>query len=189
MNVVDVLVGVTVALAGLRAFFRGFVAQALVLVSILAGLVTAYWCSELLRQWWGRGGEHSLLALRILISAIAALVVFGIFQLAAERAGQAANESLLGPVNRVAGLAVGIVTGLAASSLVLLLLVSTPLPKPVRSAVHASWSAPRLFQAGERVARLGEPLIPGSGRLARSFRRAREEKILEKAREAESPGE
>jgi uncharacterized membrane protein required for colicin V production len=172
LNVVDVGVGVAVAWFALRAFFRGFLTQALVLLSVAAGLLAAFGCHEFLEQWWGRGGGMTLLALRFLISLTAGILAFGLLQWAAERVGERVHASLLGPVNRAAGLVLGAITGLLVSALGLLLLVSAPVPSPVRKAVHESWSAHRLFRTGEQMAWASASVVPGSRWLARSFRQA-----------------
>jgi len=177
VNLIDVLVGVAIVWFTARAFFRGFLTQVLVVASVVVGLVTAFGCHEWLRQWWGRGGDAHFLALPFVVAPVAGLVVFGVFQILAERWGRAANASLLGPVNRGAGLVLGLATGLAISALRLLLLVSAPFPKPVATAVHASWSGPRLLRGGRDLSRRTVGIVPGSAWWARAFRRASKESV------------
>jgi membrane protein required for colicin V production len=172
MNLVDVVVAVIVAWSALRGAYRGFVTQTIVVASIVAGAVVAFAVYGYSHTWWGRGGEFTLLALRFLVSLTAGLLVFGLLQVAAERIGRRANESVLGPLNRTGGLVLGLVWGIALAAFTLLLSVSVPLPRPVRHAVHASWSAPRLFRLGEEVAWMGAPGVPGSRWLAEGFHAA-----------------
>jgi uncharacterized membrane protein required for colicin V production len=176
MNVVDVLVAITVAWSAWRGFARGLLTQACVVVAIAAGFAIALWCFAALAHGWGRGGREIPLALRFGVALFTGLLTFGLLQLAAERLGQKVNESIIGPFNRVGGLLLGTITGLSLATLLLLVAVSAPLPGSwpgkIRGVTVLSWSAPRLFAYGERVASEADPYLPGGGALVRAFGKA-----------------
>lgn len=174
MNWVDVLVAVSVIWSGLRGYFRGFWTQFVIAASVVLGLLAALWSYAYLATWWGRGSGITPLALRFLGSIVAGVLVFGLLQVLAERTGPRVNESILGPVNRAFGLALGLLGGLVACALVLLALVLPPLPRPLRHAVRVSWCAPRLFALGERGARALTGVVPGAAVLGGAFERADE---------------
>ena len=172
MNWIDVLVAVSVIWSGLRGYFRGFWTQFVIAASVVLGLLAALWSHAFLATVWGRGSGFTPLALRFLGSVVIGVLVFGLLQVLAERTGPRVNESFLGPVNRACGLAVGLLGGIAASSLVLLVLVLAPLPRTLRHAVRVSWCAPRLFALGEEGARAVSGRVPGAAALATAFERA-----------------
>ena len=172
MNWVDVLVAVSVIWSGLRGYFRGFWTQLVIAASVVLGLLAALWCHAFLATWWGRGSGFTPLALRFLGSIVAGVLVFGLLQVLAERTGPRVNESILGPVNRAFGLALGLAGGLAACALVLLALVQPPLPRTLRHAVRVSWCAPHLFRTAAEGARALTGVVPGAGTLRGAFERA-----------------
>jgi len=172
VNWVDLLVAVSVIWSGLRGYFRGFWTQFVIATSVVLGLLAALWSHAFLATVWGRGSGVTPLALRFLGSIVVGVFVFGLLQVFAERTGPRVNESFLGPVNRACGLAVGLLGGILASSLVLLVLVLAPLPRPLHRAVRVSWCAPRLFALGNEATRALSGKVPGAAMLASAFERA-----------------
>ena len=117
----DIMVLVSIAVAGGFGAMRGFVVEVFSLAAWIAGIVAVKLfhgtATEMLVTPVGTTGGASLLALA-LVFGIAFLAV----RLTGNRLGASARGSLLGPFDRVLGLGFGMVKGLLAATLAFLLM-------------------------------------------------------------------
>lgn len=117
----DIMVLVSMAVAGGFGFVRGFVTEVFLLAAWIAGIVAVRMfhapMSDLLVGPVGTIAGASLLAVVIVFG-----VVFLAVRVAGSRLGQSTRGSLLGPFDRVLGLGFGLVKGLIAATLAFLMM-------------------------------------------------------------------
>lgn len=118
----DIMVLVSMAVAGGFGIMRGFVAEVFLLAAWVAGIVAVKMfyapMTDVLTGPVGTVAGASLLAVAITFG-----VVFLAVRVTGNRLGQSTRGSLLGPFDRVLGLGFGMVKGLLAATLAFLLMI------------------------------------------------------------------
>ncbi len=117
----DMMVVVSLAVAGGFGAMRGFVAEVFSLAAWITGFVAVKLFHGTAADWLtapvGSAGGASILATTLVFGA-----AFLAVRLAGKRLGNAMLGSLLGPFDRVLGLGFGMIKGLLASTLAFLLM-------------------------------------------------------------------
>ncbi len=117
----DIMVLVSIAVAGGFGAMRGFVVEVFSLAAWIAGIVAVKlfhgMVTEMLVTPVGTTGGASLLALALVFG-----VTFLAVRLTGNRLGASARGSTLGPFDRVLGIGFGMVKGLLAATLAFLLM-------------------------------------------------------------------
>ena len=120
MTALDIMVALSLGIAGFYGFTRGFTREIFSLAAWVAGVaaVKLFYAptSALLAAPVGNIGGAAVLAVALCFG-----VAFVFTRLIGQRLGQAAKASLLGPVDRVLGLGFGLFKGLLAATLAFLI--------------------------------------------------------------------
>ena len=117
----DMMVLVSLAVAGMFGAVRGFVAEIFSLAAWIAAVIAVKMfhgnATDLLAARVGTQGGASILAIALVFG-----LVFLVVRLIGNRIGKSARDSVLGPVDRALGLGFGMLKGLLAATLAFLLM-------------------------------------------------------------------
>ena len=156
--------------SGVTGFARGTVRQ----VASLVGFIVGLWCAAWISQWVGshwQGARPAVvfLALRWLIALLGGLAVAALFAWLGEQVSALVKATPLGFLDRLGGLLIGAVSGLAVAAVVLVMILLWRWPEPAaKTAEHARLKAPVLAGA-RRLCDAGHGVIPGSAWLSRQL--------------------
>lgn len=166
-----------VVVFSVRGLFRGTIAQIFGLLGLVLGFFAAAWVLRWVgAQWDGARPAVVFWAMKLLVAALAGLVVASLIQWWGERIRDAVHSGPLGSLDRLGGGIVGLGIGIVVAALVVLGAASFPWRADVRTAVSRSRTAVPLLRAGSALDRLDDRFLPGAhwwgARFAAAERRA-----------------
>jgi uncharacterized membrane protein required for colicin V production len=146
----------------IRGVVRGTVRQVFGLLGVLTGLWVAGWVS----QWVGAHWLHARPAvvfwvLRWLVAGLAGLAVSSLWEWSGGLLAEGMKSTPFGWLDRLGGLAVGVILGLVVAAFAVLALWSLPWPRETRAWTQTSRGARLLLYGGSVTSGLASPVLPG----------------------------
>jgi membrane protein required for colicin V production len=158
MTALDAVLLLLLVLFALRGFWRGFLREALGLAGlILAGVLVVGWSEPIAGVLSGRGGLSPLTAR--LVSAVGlALVVFLAVRILAATVARVTSALFLRPIDRVAGIGLGLAEGSALLGLALAAVLRVAPTSPLGHTIGTSRVARPLLEVASRIVDAARPL-------------------------------
>jgi len=146
------------ALFALRGFWRGFLREALGLAGlVIAGLLLVRWAEPLASLLVSRAG-FGLLAARLVSAVGLALAVFLAVRLIGLLIARLTAALFLRPIDRVAGIGLGLAEGVAVLGLGLAAVLRMAPTSPWSHSIEGSRVAQPLLHVAERIVQEARPL-------------------------------
>lgn len=163
---------VLVLLFAVHGFFRGLLVQ----VFGAAGVLLGIWLATVVLDWVGArwAGAHPvalLWALKWVVAVLGGLTLASLLTIAAEAARHALHATPLGWVDRMAGVAAGLVLTCVAGCFAFLLALQLPAPRALHSAVREARCSAPILALGESLC-TSVPWFPGAAWLRVRFQSA-----------------
>jgi uncharacterized membrane protein required for colicin V production len=153
-----------------RGFLRGTVAQVFLVVGLLLGLGAAGWVSQWLAEHWQGARPFPLfLVMRWLVAGLAGMAVASLFQWWGERLGDVVRSSPVGWLDRVGGLAMGVIVSALVLAFVVMGLLLLQHPRVLGDSVARTRLAAPLMHGAARACTYGDRYVPGSRWLRQRF--------------------
>ena len=158
MTALDAGLVLLLALFALRGFWRGFLREALGLAGlVLAAMLVVSWSDTIAGQLSTHGGVSPLMA-RLAAAVGLALVVFLLVRLLGSLVARITSALFLRPIDRVAGVGLGLAEGAALLGLGLATFIRLAPTSPFSHTIGASPVAQPLLQVAERIVEKARPL-------------------------------
>jgi membrane protein required for colicin V production len=166
MNVIDIVLLVILAIFLVLGFRKGLLKE---VVSII-GLVVAFWAAMMYTKAAAGLVPRLSLPAREAVAFLAILIgVFLVFQLAGFLMRKLIRASPLAILDRLGGVALGLLKGGLLLSICLLVLTLAPLPKPWADKVEGSYAARGMRQVAPMVYHATKAIGPGLHSLYEHF--------------------
>ena len=165
-------------LYAVRGFREGFIRQCFSLVGWICGYVSLMAVSQWVGAHW-HGARPAVVfgVLRWIVALLAGLAVAAIFELLGERTADGIRKSPAAPLDRLFGIAMGALLGVAFVVAILVGMLRTPWPREAgRLAAEARLTAPLL--AGARNILFVDRFVPGLGGIRRALDEASRRALL-----------
>jgi membrane protein required for colicin V production len=150
MNFVDLIILVILCFFALKGVMRGFVNEA----SSLAGLLIGGWLAYRFHPMLAAPMKSALHLPAHLAAFFAFIIILLLTGVCAHIIGNILTTALrlimLGSLNRIGGLCLGVTEGLFLLSLVFSIAVSGFMPEQIRNRIHTSAYASQLAQTGDQ---------------------------------------
>jgi membrane protein required for colicin V production len=158
MTALDAALLLLLVLFALRGFWRGFLREVLGLAGlVVAGVLVVAWSEPIAGVLSDRAGLSSLTAR--LVSAVGlAVAVFLMVRLLGRVVARLTSALFLRPIDRIAGVGLGVAEGAALLGLVLAAIVRASPASPLSSRIDASPVARPLLQVANRLVEAARPL-------------------------------
>lgn len=165
MNWVDVTLLVALALFGLRGYFRGLFREVLSLGGLAAGLLVAARNYEIVAAYGKSYWNISPLLLKGAAYVALFFAVFFLFNLIGWLLHRSATLLFLQTLNRIGGIAVGLIKGAAVAALILFFAATASwLPHGARDEISGAFFTSPLTWVAEEIIRAGkETMFPKPG--------------------------
>jgi membrane protein required for colicin V production len=158
MTVVDGGLLLLLVLFALRGFWRGFLRETLGLAGlVLAGVLVVRWSEPLAGMIVGRAGLSPLMA-RVLSAVGLALAVFLVVRLLGALVARVTSVFFLRPIDRVAGVGLGLAEGVALLGLGLAAILRMTPTSEVSHMISTSRVAQPLLHVADRIVEAARPL-------------------------------
>ena len=158
MTALDAVLLLLLVLFALRGFWRGFLREALGLAGLaVAGILVVGWSEPIADVLSGRGGLSPLTAR--LVSAVGlAVAVFLVVRLLGATVARVTSALFLRPIDRVAGIGLGLAEGFALLGLALAAVLRVAPTSPLGHVIDTSPVARPLLQVASRIVDAARPL-------------------------------
>ncbi|MBI1799830.1 MAG: CvpA family protein [Candidatus Eisenbacteria bacterium] len=157
----------------IRGVFRGTVWQIFALCAVICGVWVGVWVSRWVgAHWQGARPTVVFVALRWIVSGLAALAVASLISWWGELLSGAVRQSPIAWVDRVGGLFVGASIGVIVAALVLLVALSLPWPRQSKTWAAEAHVSRAVLTGAERACGMGRRVLPGSEWLQHRFEAA-----------------
>jgi membrane protein required for colicin V production len=158
MTALDAVLLLLLILFALRGFWRGFLREALGLVGlVLAGVLVVGW-SDVLAGLLATDVGFSPLTARLVAAVGLALAVFLVVRVLGALIARLTAALFLRPIDRVAGVGLGVAEGVALLGLALASAIRFAPTSPFSHTIGASQVAQPLLQVADRIVEKARPL-------------------------------
>jgi membrane protein required for colicin V production len=158
MTALDGVLVLLLVLFALRGFWRGFLREALGLAGlVLAGVLVVTWSEPIAGALTDRAGMSPLTA-RLLSAVTLALAVFLAVRFIGGLVARVTAALFLRPIDRVAGVGLGLAEGAALLGLVLAAALRIAPTSDIGHRIGASRVAQPLLQVADRIVETARPL-------------------------------
>jgi len=158
MTALDAVLLLLLILFALRGFWRGFLREALGLAGlVLAGVLVVGW-SDVLAGLLATDVGFSPLTARLVAAVGLALAVFLVVRLLGALVARLTSALFLRPIDRVAGVGLGLAEGIALLGLALASAIRFAPTSPLSHTIGASQVAQPLLQVADRIVEKARPL-------------------------------
>ncbi|NOT34624.1 MAG: CvpA family protein [Candidatus Eisenbacteria bacterium] len=170
---------VLVAAFAVRGALQGFVTQFFALIGLFAGVWVTGWVAQWVgAHWIGARPAVIFWLLRWLVASLSGFAVLAVCQWWGGKLGETTRKSAWSTFDRIIGVPVGVVMGVAIAAFALLAAIRAfPAPR-AEDRVASARLAPRLLHEVASVTASGSRFLPGHEWLGRQFamadRRVRE---------------
>ncbi len=157
MTALDGLLLLLLVLFALRGFWRGFLREALGLAGlVLAGLLVVTW-SEPIADVLSQRTAVSPLTARLICAVALALAVFLLVRLIGAAVARLTAALFLRPIDRVAGVGLGVAEGCALLGLALAAVLRVAPTSPIGHVIETSPIAHPLLEVAHRIVDVARP--------------------------------
>lgn len=165
MNWIDLILLCILFLFGLKGYLKGLLRESFSLAGLVIGFMVAVRYDAPMAAAGGFYWSVSPLVLKGAAFVIIFFVVYFLFNLVGWLLHQSQKILFLQTLNRVGGIAVGLVKGAAVTALLTFFVSSAAwIPQSTRERIEGSYLVPPLFRLGEEMIRIGrEKLFPKEG--------------------------
>lgn len=162
MTALDAVLLLLLVLFALRGFWRGFLREVLGLAGlVLAGLLVVRWAEPMANLLAGRAGM-SMLTARLLAAVGLALVVFIAVRIVGAAVARFTSMLFLRPIDRAAGVGLGIAEGTALLGLGLAAVLRMAPTSELSHSIEASRVAQPLLHVADRIVEATRPIAAGT---------------------------